>query len=340
MSCVLLDSKEQFISRTKLDDDNLVEVRHDGWYVKIPVKVINQFKASNTLSKILSPFSLLYLYYRQRGGAKLYVAVLEEFGYFVTFEEGLALYWKIYALDGKPLGELIKEFLYDFYAQENSFFVEGIEIYRFHRGYTILEQELEDELVLPVRVYDEDLEKVCSNSEISQYFIRQKDEPKKRVVVQARFVLIVGFSIVGLLLAYDLFLRYQNDKLRKELQEAVQSQVTVGNLNNDLKSKLMLLQKVRPTLERLKEQNALLYERIKTIFDLVPSRTYLTKAEFDREMLILEGVTLHKEEVQKQIDEELKRSFQKRLLHFFRDGDAYRFKAVYEEMVSDENRTE
>ncbi len=334
-NCIFFDSDNQFVSKKELEDSTFAHIPHGEWYVQIPHKELNQFITANTAHKIVSPLTFLYLMYKKDPQPNaLYLLILDEYLYMTTFEDEVPLFTKIYALDKvEDLVSTIESYLYDFYAQPGSFFIEKIIIYNLKEDFILLPHELEEKLLLDVEVHKEGLDFLCDNSHISQYFLNLSKNGK-RLQLSNRFVIMVGLAILLLLGAGDLYLRYSSSQYTKKIKSLVLAQAKVANFNNDTQSRLLYLQKMAPLIRGIKEHNMLVISRIRDLFDQIPEHTFLSMAEFSKEGVVLQGASTQKSEIEV-LDEKLAKTFKNHRLILEKSNGWYKFYGIYKEM-SDE----
>jgi len=336
MDCLFLDTNDQFISQSPPQDPNLIAIEHKGWYVNIPLQEIDAIKASGDWVKLLSPFSYLYFkYLEDKSPRALYVLILHNAIYLVTFNElDIPVYYQICDVD-EDLKEVVKYFLHNFYAQKNTYFIEKLYIYQANPTPIDFQAFEEQLLLVDVRTYPvNDLSKYCHNESYSRYFIKRKEalgDPEPPFFVKSSFIMTLGTSVIVLLLGYYGYIVYENQQYERKVQELIQEQIALGNRTNHEQTILMKLNQFRPFLEKLKEKNSYLYTQIKEIFDLVPNRTYLTRAVFDNGGVVLEGITLNPQEVREIIDSKLRESFPNGKITFKRTKEGVKFRAIYEE---------
>ena len=332
--CVFLDSLEQHIIYKKLEDPAFAEVEHEGgWYVRVPQKELNQIKAANTTATIISPFSFLFLQYKKSAKeSALWILVLENHLYLVTFKEDRALFARSYDLHDKEIGELITEFLHDFYATDESFFIEEIEIF-YEDGMLYEDPDLEDRLLLPVSYTKLDKEKVCSDPNLSKYFFQVQPNAPVRIGISKKFVFGVGGTILLFLLVSDLYLRYKADKYDTMTRDLVQYQVELANSNNEYQSKILKIERIRPAVDQLRNSNEVLASKIRDLFDLVPDDIYLTKFLLKDGGLYIEGVAKSKKSFLGELHKKLAQVYPKSSYKLQRTKDGYKFMASYEEVA-------
>jgi len=334
-NCIFFDSDNQFVSKKELKDSSFIHIPHDKWYIQIPYKVLNQYRAAHTAQKIISPLTFLYLMYKKEPQAHaLYILILDEHIYMVTFQDETPLFTKIYALERvEDLASLIESYLHDFYAQPESFFIEKIIIFNFKEDCFLLPHELEERLLLKVEVRQEGLDFLCDNSQVSQFFLNIPEKGKK-LHLSNRFIIFVGVGILLLLAAADIYFRYTSSQYSQKVRSLLLAQSQVANFNNEAQSKLLYFQKMAPLIRTIKEHNAYISTRIQNLFDQIPPHTFLTFAQFSKEGVELKGASSQKDELLS-LDKKLAKTFKHHRLILKKSDGWYRFHGIYKEM-SDE----
>ncbi len=326
--CIFVDSPNQFITKKSLNDPSFVQISHDGWFIKIPLKEINQIKAAHATSVLLSPYSFLYEQYRViKDEHALYALALEENIFLAVFKDNEPLFTKSFNIENAiDLQKIIEQFLHQFYEKEGSFFIEKVYIFYQDSGF-YEDHDLSEKLLLDVRYERIDMDKICSDTKISAYFVPFKKIEKKSI--NNKFITAVGLAILLFLLGYDIYLRYSSAQLKKRLHAIIASQVATANQNNADKVEILKVNAIRPVVQRLKESNEYLSGYIHNLFELVADDTYLTKLELDRDSLIIEGVAKRKESFEK-LHKSLAKNFQKSNFTIKKRGKALYFTGVYE----------
>ena len=332
--CLLLDTNQQQVTYKSFDEESLVEVKHDdGWFVRVPVKEINQIKAANTTTSILSPYSFLYVRYKEdpKDGT-LWGAILHDHIFLVVFKDGKPIFFRISAYESQnEVQEAIERFIREFFEQENSFFIERIKLF-YESGAYYEDPDLAEELMLPVEFVQIDYEKVCTNPNVTHYFFPAKKEPGGvRIGISKRFVFGVGFAVILFLLGYDFYLRYQIDKYNNKIKELVQSQVELANENNEYKSNMLKVSMIKPQITQILGKNELLEQKIRSIFDLVPADTYLTDFVLEPKKLQISGVSRHKESFLQKLHKKLAHFYDQADYELKNTGTGYHFQATYKE---------
>ncbi len=331
---LFFDAKGQEISLTtaSLSQDSLA-VMHDGWSITIDQKEFNKFKAADTTASFLSPWSYLYIQYKRVAKERaLFIAVLEDHIFAITFADSQPKFWRIYKRDGSgEIESIIEDFLKAFYEKPQSYFIEEIYIYDCEGDLRIEPQEIEGKLFIK-SVYIQCDKSKSLQKELAPYVIEEHEESFWR---KHKGFLGVIAAIFLVLMGYEAYLRYEIDSYQSRIEELIKQQVKIANGNNDAKSQLMRLRKLQPFINRLKQKNPLIIERIRNIFDLIPPDAYLTKAEFSEKELLLQGVCKNKEALLQSLHEKLSKVYQKGKILFEeapQGYEGYNFKAIYDEI--------
>ena len=332
--CLLLDTNQQQITYKSFDEETFIEVEHeDGWYIRVPIKEINQIKAANTTTSIISPYSFLYVHYKEdQKDSTLWGAILHEHIFLVIFKDSKPIFFKISAYESQnEVQEVIEHFIRDFFEQENSFFIERIKLY-YERGAYYEDPDLSEELMLPIEFTQIDYEKICINPKITHYYFPSKKEPGGiRLGINKRFVLGVGFSVILFLLGYDFYLRYQIDRYDEKIKGLVQTQVELANENNEYQSKMLKVSMIKPQISQILGKNELLEQKIRSIFDLVPDDTYLIDFVLRPKELQLSGVSRYKESFLQNLHKKLTHVYDRASFELINTGIGYYFRAIYKE---------
>ncbi len=331
--CVFLDTLEQSIAYKKLEDPAFAEVEHEeGWYVRVPQKELNHIKAAHTTATIVSPYSFLYLQAKKsQKEPVLWILALEHHLYLVTFKDGKALFAKNYNLDDRQLAQIITEYLHDFYATEESFFIEEIEVF-YDEGSLYEDPDLSERLLLPVFYTKFDEEKVCLDPNISKYYFQIQHKEPVRIGINKRFVFGVGGIILVLLIVTDIYLRYKTNKYDTMTKDLVKYQVQLANSNNEYQSKMLKIDQIRPIVVQLQDGNEMVGTKIRSLFDLVPDDIYLTNFLLKENALYLEGVAKSKGSFLEYLHKKLVQSYPKNSYKLKPTKEGYRFMAHYEEV--------
>ncbi|BCD60783.1 MULTISPECIES: hypothetical protein [unclassified Nitratiruptor] len=334
-TCILIDSANQKPIH-EISSQDLTTVSHGSWGVSIPKEVLESLH-----TPVVSPFSALWYYYKQsKEKNTLYLALLENYNYYAVFDDENLLYYEIRDAT-EHLQEGIEEFLHHFYEQEGSFFVERIKIVSFVEN-NIDKEQLQEAVLLDIEEIEPDANEICKNedflfkpleSEIKQEVSEEseiektEEEPKKKSRWNLYFS-IVTILIIASLALYEWYLRSSIANYSKKVQNVIAQEEKIGNKNNELKVKLMQLTKIAPVVKTLNEHNKMVIERVREVFNLVGDHTYLLRAEFGKDSLILEGVSTSAIEI-KRMDVKLRSRFIEGKVIQSKKGKKIFFKAVY-----------
>ena len=334
-SCILIDSQNQTIAHGEQKSDNVVD--HGKWQVVLPNEIIQILD-----TPVVSPFTVLFHYYlQQKEQTTLYIAILENYLYLALFKDEDILHHEIQD-SSQELQKAIENFLHNFYKQPESFFIEKIKIFPFVQTEIDVEG-LKDALLLDIEIDEADAQEICQTKEYLFLPVRSESSSSKESETdhgKQKSNWNLYFALVTLLLfvavaAYDWYLKSSIKEYEQKVDQILKTQRELGNKNNKLKSKLMLLDMIAPQIKHIQEHNKMVTGRIKTIFDLVGPHTYLSKAEFGEDTLLLEGMTRKPIEV-KRMHSKLRASFIEGRLEMKKTLKGYFFRMVYKGGVNAE----
>ena len=263
----------------------------------------------------------------------LYCLLLENHCYFATFKDDKPFFWQIYEIgDEEVIKNHIKNFLKSFYQNPQSYFIELIYLYNFNPSLRFAGEDIEEELLLPTKIYAEREDAMCHQA--SEIAIKVENESLS-FWKKYRSLLLIAAATMLIVAGYELYLRYTIDQYEQKIAHLVQEQVSVANRNNTYKAEVIHFQKLKPVVEAIKQKNAFIATKIRTIFDLIPDDAYLTKAEIGKNVLLFEGVCKSKHSLLQAFHEKMAKSFQKKRINFSKIANGYKFQAVYEEMIDE-----
>ena len=336
--CIFFDSAAQAILYQKPTKSYTIALYIDqkGWFIQLNVKELNKWKAIDTTATLISPFSYLFLRYRASMQERaLFILILQEHCYLVTFAKNRPQFWKIYKIkENVDIAKCIEDFLKRFYEKPESYFVEKIYIYNLNKLVTPKSGELEERLLLPITVENSSIEKACESAKGAAIDLRSLSGSFWR---RHKMLLMVGIASLLVAGVYEGYLRYMIDSYEKKLAKLVKRQVAIANQNNSYQSHLMRFKKFWPIIEELKQHNAFLASRIRSLFDLIPDDAYLTKAEIGKNALLFEGVCRSKEHLLRSLHYKLAKNFQKKRITFTKTKDGFLFQALYEEIIDEKS---
>jgi len=333
--CVFLDTDAQFITDTPSQSEEYHYIDHGGWFVAVAQKEINKAIAAGATKEFLSPLSFLYIRHKKDPKPhRLLLMATEEYIYMVTFdEESRPAYYKIVPLESnKDLVKVVERFLKEFYAQERSYFIEEVVYYRFYNLLVVLEDELEQNLGLQLRIEDVDPESdFCHQDELKELLIAPSRQESQSFWRRNGVVLAVGIVAIVLLVGYDIYLRYDTSAKERQIAQLVKQQVQLANQNNAYTAKMLKHQKIDPLLREIDEKNALLEHRIRDLFALVPNDVYLTYVEINKGGIVLRGMGLKRGSLQEFLHKKLAKIFAKKRVEIGKAKGGYMFEAIFEE---------
>ncbi|BCD68581.1 hypothetical protein [Nitratiruptor sp. YY09-18] len=332
--CLFLDTSLQYVTDSKENPQEYYYIDHSGWYIAIPYKEINKAVAAGATKDFISPFSFLFLQYQKDPRPnRLYSLATEEYIYLTTFYEDRPAYYKILSIkENKEFFHIVEQFLKEFYAQENSYFIEEVIYYRFYNLLVIFEEELEQNLGVVLRIVDIDHERdFCHEEEFTKYLIQPLMHEEESFWKRNILSLVVGTAAIIVLIGYDFYIKYDTKMKKEQIAQLRNRQITLANQNNAYTATKLKQQKIDPILQSIDEKNSLITEKIKYIFNLVPEDVYLTFAEFNKGAIIIKGVGISKKSVQKLLQINLAKIFTKKHIDIRKTKEGYVFEAVFEE---------
>jgi len=129
-------------------------------------------------------------------------------------------------------------------------------------------------------------------------------------------VLFFGISLLMLFLTYA-FLLYKDYSFSKEKNELIMKQEELVRNIKSMESKINYIQKQQAMAEKIQTQNMVLKDSIANLFDLVPERITLSRAELLKNGLILYGITPNKDVYNFMLQAPLRSIFQKSYTSFY-----------------------
>jgi len=122
-------------------------------------------------------------------------------------------------------------------------------------------------------------------------------KPRAKSVFTQEIQLILSFftmTLVMLFLTYA-FLLYKNYAFASDKKETLQERMALEISLEEMKEKIVFIEKQKMLSERVYTQNSVLKDSIANLFDLVPTRITLSKAQLLENGLILYGITPNKD---------------------------------------------
>ena len=153
-------------------------------------------------------------------------------------------------------------------------------------------------------------------------------KPRSKSVVTAQLKLVLfffGVSIFMLLSTYG-FLYYKSSDF---VQKRADAKEEIRNFHSSLKSfdeQIAFIERETMQAEQIVTSNTVLKESIENLFDLVPDRITLSKADLDKNSLILYGITPSKDVYEFMLHAPLRSIFHRTYSSFYPlDNGWYRF---------------
>jgi cell division protein FtsB len=144
-------------------------------------------------------------------------------------------------------------------------------------------------------------------------------KPRKKTPFTADVQLISTFfsiTIIMLLATYA-FLLFKDYSFSKERKELVANRLTLEANIDDMDNKIAYIKKQVALAEKVHTQNMVLKDSIANLFDLVPERITLSRAELLKNGLILYGVTPNRDVYNFMLQAPLRSIFQKTYTSFY-----------------------
>ncbi len=144
-------------------------------------------------------------------------------------------------------------------------------------------------------------------------------KPRKKTPFTTDVQLILTFfsiTLIMLLTTYA-FLLFKDYSFSKERKELVKSRLALEKNIEDMDNKIAYIKKQKEVAQKVHTQNMVLKDSIANLFDLVPERITLSRAELLKNGLILYGVTPNKDVYNFMLQAPLRSIFQKTYTSFY-----------------------
>ncbi len=144
-------------------------------------------------------------------------------------------------------------------------------------------------------------------------------KPRKKTPFSTDIQLITTFfsiTIIMLLATYA-FLLFKDYSFIKERKNLITSRLALEKNINDMDNKIAYIKKQKALADKVYTQNMVLKDSIANLFDLVPERITLSRAELLKNGLILYGVTPNKDIYNFMLQAPLRSIFQKTYTSFY-----------------------
>ena len=144
-------------------------------------------------------------------------------------------------------------------------------------------------------------------------------KPRKKTPFTTDVQLILTFfsiTLIMLLTTYA-FLLFKDYSFSKERKELVKNRLALEKNIEDMDNKIAYIKKQKEVAQKVHTQNMVLKDSIANLFDLVPERITLSRAELLKNGLILYGVTPNKDVYNFMLQAPLRSIFQKSYTSFY-----------------------
>jgi hypothetical protein len=141
---------------------------------------------------------------------------------------------------------------------------------------------------------------------------------RKHLISQEMWLVIFFFGMTLLMLvATYLFLLYKSHNYITSIDNSKNEIVELKEVIEDLKIKVLFIQKEHHFAQEVYTENLVLQESVKNLLDLVPDRITLSKAELLHNALILHGITPTKDLYQFMLHAPLRSIFNRTYSSFY-----------------------
>jgi len=150
-------------------------------------------------------------------------------------------------------------------------------------------------------------------------------KPRKKTPFTPDVQLIITFfaiTIIMLLSTYA-FLLFKDYSFSSERKEFIQSRITLEKSIDDMDKQIAYIKKQKALSEKIFTQNMVLKDSIANLFDLVPERITLSRAELLKNGLILYGITPNKDIYNFMLQAPLRSIFQKTYTSFYPEKNGW-----------------
>ena len=122
-------------------------------------------------------------------------------------------------------------------------------------------------------------------------------KPQKKTPLTKDVILIITFFSISFFLLFTTygFLFYKEYKFESDLEEIAKKKEYYANSIDSMKTSLKEIEKEASFAGKIHTTNSVLKDSIANLFDLVPDRIVLSKAQIKKNGLILYGITPNKE---------------------------------------------
>ncbi|MEO1937252.1 MAG: hypothetical protein ABGW85_01310 [Sulfurimonas sp.] len=144
-------------------------------------------------------------------------------------------------------------------------------------------------------------------------------KPRKKSPFTPEVQLIVLFFAISFAMLFFtyVFLLYKDYSFAKDKKTLIKKQQELVYEIKDMEKKINYIQKQKALAEKVQTQNMVLKDSIANLFDLVPERITLSRAELLKNGLILYGITPNKDVYNFMLQAPLRSIFQKTYTSFY-----------------------
>ena len=144
-------------------------------------------------------------------------------------------------------------------------------------------------------------------------------KPRKKTPFTTDVQLILTFFSITLimLIATYAFLLFKDYSFSKERKELIKNKIALEKNIEEMDNKIAYIKKQKVVAQKVQTQNMVLKDSIANLFDLVPERITLSRAELLENGLILYGVTPNRDVYNFMLQAPLRSIFQKSYTSFY-----------------------
>lgn len=144
-------------------------------------------------------------------------------------------------------------------------------------------------------------------------------KPRKKSILTKEALLIITFFSIAFFMLFGTyaFLLFKEYHFKKELQKIYDKKSELQVSISKMKNSIAFIEKESSLANRVYTTNSILKESIANLFDLVPDRITLSKAEILKNGLILYGITPNKDVYAYMLEAPLRSIFAKTHTSFY-----------------------
>ena len=150
-------------------------------------------------------------------------------------------------------------------------------------------------------------------------------KPRKKTPFTPDVQLLLTFFLMTLIMLVSTyaFLLFKNYSFVNEREEFIESKIDLIQSIEKMDNKIAYIKKQKALAEKVFTQNMVLKDSITNLFDLVPERITLSRAELLKNGLILYGITPSKDVYNFMLQAPLRSIFQKTYSSFYPQKDGW-----------------